>query len=309
MPSWGDLVTEFNKVGDPVKKQQWIESKLAEYLLKVSSLRGDTNVILYGSAFLQKPMAPGALLQISSEDINGFMSMMHGMDWKKGLTLILHTPGGVTNSTETIVAYLRSKFENIEVIVPTFAMSAGTMISLAADKIIMGRQSQLGPIDPQMPGNGRIVSAIAIIDQFERAKAEISADVSSAHVWAPILSSLGPALLQESQNAIDYSEKIVAEWLEKYMYKNEADPRTKAIATAMYFSRGEDPNHKKKSHGRRIDRVEALSQGVTIEELETNQDLQEAVLTAYHLMTIVFNTSPGVRLMANSLGKQWAKNG
>lgn len=58
------------------------------------------------------------------------MSVMFGMDWNKGLTLVLHTPGGVTNAAETLVAYLRSKFNYIEVIVPTFAMSAGTMISL-----------------------------------------------------------------------------------------------------------------------------------------------------------------------------------
>ncbi len=147
------------------------------------------------------------------------MSVIHGMDYSKGLTLIMHTPGGVTNATETIVSYLRSKFSYIEVIVPTFAMSAGTMISLAADKIIMGRQSQLGPIDPQMPAGGRIVSAIAILDQFERAKKEISEDREQAHLWAPILPSLGPALLQEAQNAIDYSEQIVTDWLEKYMFK------------------------------------------------------------------------------------------
>lgn len=49
-------------------------------------------------------------------------------------------------------------------------MSAGTMISLSANKIIMGRQSQLGPIDPQMPLSGRFVSAQSIIDQFEEAK-------------------------------------------------------------------------------------------------------------------------------------------
>ncbi len=308
MPTWGDLLQEFGRIIDPAQKSQWLANTLNQKLNDVSRLRDDKNVILYGSAFLQKPMAPGALLQINNEDINGFMTMIHGMDVNRGLTLILHTPGGVTNSTESIVAYLRSKFTSIEVIVPTFAMSAGTMISLAADRIILGRQSQLGPIDPQMPGNGRIVSAIAIIDQFERAKAEITVDNTAAHVWAPILNSLGPALLQEAQNALDYSEQIVAEWLEKYMFGDQQNAREKAAKVAKYFSRGSDPNHRKKSHGRRIDRQEAAGQGVVIEELEQSQDLQEAALTAYHLMTIAFETSPSVRLMANSLGKTWLKN-
>jgi len=75
-----------------------------------------------------------------------------------------------------------SQFSYIEVIVPTYAMSAGTMISLASNKIIMGRQSQLGPIDPQMPIGGRYVSAQSIVDQFEKAKEEISADPKVANV-------------------------------------------------------------------------------------------------------------------------------
>ena len=110
------------------------------------------------------------------------MSTIYGMTWSKGLTLLLHTPGGVTNAAETIVAYLWSKFLDIEVIVPTYAMSAGTMISLAANRLIMGRQSQLGPIDPQMPMGGCFVSARAIVDQFERAKADVLSNRDLAHV-------------------------------------------------------------------------------------------------------------------------------
>ena len=59
------------------------------------------------------------------------------MDWDKGLTLLLHTPGGVTNAAETIVEYLHTKFSYIEVIVPTYAMSAGTMISLSSNLIFI----------------------------------------------------------------------------------------------------------------------------------------------------------------------------
>jgi hypothetical protein len=108
---------------------------------------------------------------------------------------VLHTPGGDPNAAETIVSYLRSKFDYIEVIVPALAMSAGTMISLAADLIVLGRQSQLGPIDPQIPFGGRYVSARAIVDQFEQAKlhilgnpaAGIPQNLDAGHVWAPIL--------------------------------------------------------------------------------------------------------------------------
>jgi hypothetical protein len=305
MPSWNELVSAIDAQRTDAEKNKWLFDNLTSSLQNVGKLRGGRNVLFYASAFLQKPQAHPMFLQITQEEINGFMSSMHGMDWSKGLTLIMHTPGGITNSTETIVAYLRSKFTaDIEVIVPTYAMSAGTMISLCADRIIMGRQSQLGPIDPQMPVGGRTVSAVAILDQFERAKKEITADRNMAHLWAPILPSLGPALLQEAQNAIDYSEKVVAGWLMKYMFRGQVDAEAKGNSVANYFSRGSD----KKSHGRRIDREEARAQGVVIEDLEASQDLQEAVLTAYHLMTILFEKSPAVKAITSERRKVWLKN-
>lgn len=309
MPSWTDLVNKLESQPNDQAKTVWLMQSFDNSLKALSKLREDRNILFYGSAFLQKPAASPIMLQITHEEINGFMSCMHGMDWSKGLTLVMHTPGGVTNATETIVAYLRSKFSYIEVIVPTYAMSAGTMISLAAEKIVLGRQSQLGPIDPQMPAGGRMVSAIAILDQFERAKKEITEDRDQAHLWAPILPSLGPALLQEAQNAIDYSEQIVADWLEKYMFKGHATPKQKALDVAKHFSRGSVDGHRKKSHGRRIDREEARQQGLIIEDLEASQPLQEAVLTAYHLLTIIFEKSPALKVLSSHLGKNWIKNG
>lgn len=120
-------------------------------LAVISAKRGDRNVIFYASAFLQKSGLPAPLLSLTHEELNGFMSMMNGMDFTKGLVLLLHTPGGVMNAAETVVAYLHSKFDYIETIVPTYAMSAGTMLCLASNNIVMGRQSQLGPIDPRRP--------------------------------------------------------------------------------------------------------------------------------------------------------------
>jgi hypothetical protein len=260
-------------------------------------------VVLYGSAFLQKPHIPSPSLQITHEDLNGLMTVIHGMTWDRGLTLILHTPGGVTNAAESIVAYLRSKFSDIEVIVPTLAMSAGTMIALAANRVVMGRQSQLGPIDPQMNIGSRSVSARAVVDQFETAKAEVKKDLSLAHAWAPVLQSLGPALLQEAQNALRYSEEMVAKWLAAYMFAGDADAAEHGARVAHYFN--DASVHM--SHGRRIDRDEARTQGVVVEDLEGDQDLQEAVLTLYHLMTITIENGPTVKVMRSDTPRSWVK--
>lgn len=303
MPTWNDLIHEVGKL-PPAAAGQWLTTRLTESLSNVADLRG-RNVLMYSSAFLQKPTLHPISMQITAEDLNGLMATMHGMDWSKGLALLLHTPGGVTNATETLVAYLRSKFDFIEVIVPALAMSAGTMISLAANQIVMGRQSQLGPIDPQMQIGGRIASARAIVDQFEMARDEILVDPRAAHVWAPIVANLGPSLLIEARNALEYGERMVGKWVSERMLSGEKDACEKGAKIAKHFN--DAGVHK--SHGRRIDREEARTHGVKVLDLEEEQALQEAVLTAYHLATILFQKSPAAKLIASMSGKIYVNNG
>ena len=81
--------------------------------------------------------------------MNGFMSVVHGLDKDKGVDLILHTPGGSLDATDAIGQYLKKIFSNnIRVIVPHLAMSGGTLLSFASREIIMGSHSSLGPTDP-----------------------------------------------------------------------------------------------------------------------------------------------------------------
>jgi len=260
--------------------------------------------MFYASSWLQKYFAPPATTQITHEDINGFMALVHGMNTGAGLTLLLHTPGGVTNAAETIVAYLRSKFASIEVVVPTFAMSAGTMIALGSDRVIMGRQSQLGPIDPQLPLGNRFVSAEAIVSQFNRAHGEVAGDQRLAHLWAPILQTMGPALLAEAENALAYGERMVAGWLASRMLLGQTNAEALAAETAHFFN--DSTTHR--SHGRRIDRDEARAHGVVIEDLEDDQALQEAVLSAYHTVTMAFEIGPAAKMVHSNAGRAWIKN-
>lgn len=312
MGSWGELVVDLGRV-PPEAQAAWLSERLTSALRDVARLRDNRNVIIWGSAFLQKTILPGPFISITGEDLNGFMSVVHGMDCARGLTLIVHTPGGEIGAAETIVSYLRSKFhDRIEVIVPTFAMSAGTMISMAAERIVMGRQSQLGPIDPQIGVSGRYVSAGAIVAQYEQAVLDIVGDPSRnvqgnlemAHIWAPILATLGPALLVEARYTLAYGEKMVAGWLGTGMFKDEPDRDAKAAAVARYFADAAEHKY----HGRRIGRDEARDKGLEIEDLEPNQDLQDAVLTAYHVMTILFDSGPQTKVLVSDTGSLWIKN-
>jgi ClpP class serine protease len=121
-------------------------------------------VIAYYSGFLSKPGLQ--LLDINDEDMNGFMMAVHRLDRRLGLDLILHTPRGSIAATEVIVNYLHQMFScDVRVIVPQIAMSAGTMIACSSREIIMGKQSSLGPIDPQLRG----IPAQGVISEFRQA--------------------------------------------------------------------------------------------------------------------------------------------
>jgi hypothetical protein len=313
MPSWNELLHEVEAVAaanggsntpaGALAANQWVQEHRDTYLSAIRAKRSDRNVLFYFSAFLQKPDVPASNLSITHEDLNGLMTNIYQMDCSKGLTLLVHTPGGSINAAESIVAYLWSKFPFIEVIVPVFAFSAGTMIALASKRIVMGRQSQLGPIDPQMPGSDRLISARAVVEQFNAAKKEISQDSSQAAVWAPVLHSIGPSLLIEARYALDYGERMVSEWLRDHMFEGAADSEVRGKQVALFFN--DAGTHM--SHGRRIDRVEARSKGLDIEGLEDDSELQEAVLSLYHLTTITVEKSPLTKVIMGDHGRVWAK--
>lgn len=304
MPTWDELVAEFEKKPTDIAKVEWLNAAPIEALARVGAKRGGRQVVMYASAFLQKPTVASMNLQLTHEELNAFMSILSELDCSKGLTLILHTPGGLTTAAETIVSYLRSKFMDMEVVVPTFAMSAGTMIALAANRLLMGRQSQLGPIDPQIPLQGRTISAGAIVEQFDVARTEVLNNQRAAHLWAPILQSMGPSLLQEAKNALQYGEQMVAKWLTQYMFAGSPNAFERGRAAAHHFN----DSGKHKSHGRRIDRNEARQQGIVVEDLELDQELQDAVLSAYHLATIYFEKTAAAKLVFSSAGRRWVKN-
>lgn len=68
------------------------------------------------------------------------------------IDLIIHTPGGLVLAAMQIARAVEAHPAKVRVYVPVYAMSGGTLIALAADEIVLGEFSVLGPIDPQLLG-------------------------------------------------------------------------------------------------------------------------------------------------------------
>lgn len=231
MPSWGEILAELQATSQQPGAPPDFDGVRRKYLVELHQLTR-RSLIVYETDWLGggPPMAG-----ITLEDMQAMMEVCRGLEGPE-LDLIVHSPGGSAEATASIVHYLRQKFTDIRVFVPIAAMSAATMWALAGNRIVMGKHSQLGPIDPQLVTAQGNIPARAILDQFDRAKKECSEDPSALGAWAPILQQYGPALIEQCESAEALAKKLVGEWLRAYMFAADDDPNTKAQQVAEYFA-------------------------------------------------------------------------
>lgn len=286
MANWNEILDELKATGsahDVVRRN---------YLKKLHEKTG-RNVIVYYSGWLQKPGLQGT--ELNDSDKNGFMNAIHGLDRTIGLDLILHTPGGETAATESLVDYLRSTFgTDIRAIVPQLAMSAGTMVVCACKQIMMGKQSSLGPIDPQFQG----IPAHGIVEEFRRAHQEIKADQSKMAVWQPIIAKYPPAFIGECEKAIQWSEEMVKEWLISGMLSGQ--PEAKKIAENIVTELGD--HALTKSHARHLSIERCKQMGLSVVSMEDDQDLQDAILSVHHSCIHTLSATPAYKIIENQNG-------
>jgi hypothetical protein len=142
------------------------------------------------------------------------------------------------------------------------------------------------------------VPAQAIIDQFELAKSQ-SVDPAQLRAWLPMLAQYGPDLLVTCANATELAKKLVAEWLNSYMFRGENESNEKSQAIANWLA---DHRHFM-THGRPISRQTAEERGLKITQLEADSELQDAVLSVHHATAHTFGMTGAVKIVENQLGK------
>ena len=246
-----------------------------------------------------------AEVQIGLADVQGLMEAVSNLD-ERELDLIVHSPGGSAEAAESLVEYLRERFDHIRVFVPVAAMSAATMIALSADELFMAQHSQLGPIDPQFiistPEGARSAPAQAILNQFELAKRECKIPENLA-AWMPILRTYAPGLLTQCEESKKLASEMVAGWLERYMLSGDEDAAGKAKRIAARFADYESF----RSHGRRVGRQQARDNGVRVVDLEDDDQLQDVVLSVHHATMHTFSGTPTHKIIENHRGRAWVR--
>jgi Serine dehydrogenase proteinase len=293
MPNWDSVLKEISQLQVTLNESAF--DKARRKYLKLLFRHTSRNVIAYYSGFLSKPRIEG--IDINDEDKNGLMLCIHELDRDKGLDLILHTPGGDGQATISLVEYLRSMFgNNIRAIIPQIAMSAGTMIACSCKDIIMGKQSSLGPIDPQFG----VIAAANLLEEVKKARADIGANPNLAMFWSPILSKITPSFLERCEWAIKDANEFLQRTLRENMFshlgKDEQDAKITSVSKIF-------ANNEGRAHNTHIQFQQCFDSALNVHKLEDDQKLQDLVLTIHHCYMHTLSNTGAFKVIENHLGR------
>jgi ClpP class serine protease len=192
------------------------------------------------------------IIETDSDDVS---EIFEGVE-SKDIDLLIHTPGGLVDAVEKFVTVLRNRTNDYRVIVPSWAKSGGTVIALSSSKILLGINSELGPIDPQMgtPDFGPVPAEF------------ISEDETQPH----ILRKMAETNVKRAQAL---AEKYLRDGMLKRKKVAEVRRVVKKISSAQSYG----------SHGAVIDHTEAESLGLSVEYLDPSSSLWRRIWLLYCL--------------------------
>jgi Serine dehydrogenase proteinase len=169
--------------------------------------------------------------QLNADVLTLFGPILHGMEHRvreaieslgehrSKLAVILHTAGGVVEVAERMVTVIRHHYAEVVFIVPDIAMSAGTVLAMSGDAIMMDYASCLGPIDPQVERDGKLVPARSYLLQYERLIEKAKENALTTPEFA-ILQGYDQAELHSFRMACNLSIELLVKWLSTFKFKD-----------------------------------------------------------------------------------------
>ncbi len=228
---------------------------------------------------------------------------------QKSLAILLDTDGGIIEVVERMVGVIRHHYAEVTMIVSNRAMSAGTVFAMSCDRIMMDYFSCLGPIDPQIERNGKLVPALSYLVQFERLKERAEkGEITTAEMV--LLQQLDLAELHSFEEARELSNTLLKEWLAQYKFKDWTVTETKkqTVTPAMREERALEiaqklmAHQKWHSHARPIP-MEVLRKelNIKIDDFGTDADLSRFI-REYHEFLQDYMSKIGVYGMVHTSG-------
>ncbi len=232
-----------------------LETELQRLISEYNKHRG-TYLFVYSAAFGKNVPA----VALEQADFYIFHDLLIHRTNHKKVEIYLETPGGRGETAEEIVRFLRKHFDKVSFVISGEAKSAGTIIALSGDEILLTETGSLGPIDAQMKIGRSVISAYDYIDWVEKRRAEAENEGKLNPFDATMVAQITPGELGNVFHALKFAEDLVFEWLYNYKFKTWTETETRKIPVTdeMKQERAkaiaeELTNHSKwRSHGRSI---------------------------------------------------------
>ncbi len=264
----------------------------------ISKLRDDRSILVIAADINKAHSAPISITWSDLVPVNDQLSVLEG----DKIDVILETPGGLGEVAEDIVNLLRSQFNEVGIIIPGYAKSAGTLIAMAGDEILMEPASALGPIDAQISNQGKQFSADAFIKGLDKIKEEVTNSGVLNKAYIPILQAISPGEIQHAENALKFAKILVTQWLANYKFKNwDTHSSTKKTVTdGDKLKRAEEIADKLADHSRWLTHARSLkiedlrNMKLLITDYSEQPELADAIRRYFVLLKMTFATPLGV---------------
>lgn len=214
-------------------------------------------------------------------------------DKRRAILVLLETHGGLITTAERIAHILRKHYRRVDFAVPTFAMSAGTVLVMAGDNILMDYASMLGPIDPQVVKRDRLVPAVGYLEQYERFVRRSRQGALTTAELTYFVQNFDAAELYAYEQERELSVVMLVEWLVKYKFKNWKVTETRGITVtnkmrkerAREIARALGDASRWHSHSRGIP-MEVLRRDLKllIDDFGARHDLADAIHNYFRLL-------------------------
>jgi phage FluMu protein Com len=282
-----------------------LESELMKLISDYNKFR-KTFTILY-VASIGKPIPD---VPLNQDDYYVIHDLLRDVSSDK-LDFYIETPGGSGETAEEIVECLRDKFNHVSFVVSGEAKSAGTIMVLSADEILMTETGSLGPIDAQVKIGRSFVSAYDYME-WTKEKREEAEKIGRLNPFdATMVAQISPGELRGVLNSLKYAEELVIEWLVKYKFKSWDFTETRKIPVTEEMKEKqaekiakELTNHAKwRTHGRSIKAKDLDSIGLKITRVDSDPKLSDIVYRIQTVCRLIFASSNAYKIVATEKGK------
>lgn len=232
--------------------------------------------------------------EISRDDAVFFGDLLHNIPADHPVDLLLQTPGGDIDAAEKLISMVRNRVGSakLRVIVPDYAKSAGTLIALGADVVMMSDSSELGPIDPQVTmvdssGNQVTMPIHSYLEAFREHSEALRIDPTDP-VARLMLGKMDPTKFKHFEMVMRRARTIAEDLLKQGMLRSppaSSSASFTAIAAALL-----DPN-RWPSHGQVICAEDAIEIGLTVDRRDSDNAQWQLIWQLYCYQRLDLNAN------------------